>query len=72
MNQILKQYKRLEAINNHTEAALLLVNHFGSDQEKLQMEQIKSQHEKGGYITTQEIKDRYELSQKYYNRLIKG
>jgi len=63
---LLRKYNRLEDNNDHNEAAALLVNNFGTDDEKQTMKEIIARAEKQNGMTSEDIKLRYEISQKYY------
>jgi hypothetical protein len=63
------EYDLLEDTNNHTEAAKLLVDQFGTEDEKQIMEDIAYRHKKNGHIVSEDYKKRYEVSQKYYHLL---
>ena len=74
MKTILRKYNRLEDNNNHTDAAMLLVNQFGTDEEKEIMQGISDRHKKNPEIgiTYADYQKRYEISNKYYKLLIKA
>jgi hypothetical protein len=63
---LFKKYKRYESINNHNLAAKLLVDNFGTDDEKKTMKEIITRYNKIGYITYEDYELRYSISQKYY------
>jgi hypothetical protein len=65
-SSLLKKYQRLEANNDHNEAAMLLVNNFGTDDEKIALQEIIARHEKQGYISMDDTRLRFEIAQKYY------
>ena len=44
-------FAKLEATNDHTEAAVKLINMFGTKEEKFKMAAIKARHNMTGYIT---------------------
>lgn len=66
MNKLLRKYNRLEDNNDHNGCASLLVDTFGTDEEKQTMKEIIARHEKLGFITSEDIDLRYKISQKYY------
>jgi hypothetical protein len=68
---ILKKYKRLEANNNHTEAALLLVQIFGKTEEIETIKAIAARHKANGHIKHADYVLRFETSNKYYHLLTK-
>lgn len=67
---LLAKYKLLEAANDHTTAASLLVDTFGAAEEKEIMRRIAAQQEKDGFINPDDYRTRNEISQKYYRRLL--
>lgn len=70
MNTILKKYNQLEANNSHTAAAKLLVDNFGTEEEKTTMNGIVERHKKNQFISSEDYRLRYEISQKYYIKII--
>ena len=46
-----KDFQKLEQSNDHTEAAKKLIDMFGTSDEKKEMNDIKTRHEKTGYIS---------------------
>lgn len=68
---ILKKYNQLEADNNHTDAALLLVQTFGKSEEIETIKAIAERQEANGFIDPADDKLRFETSNKYYRLLIK-
>ncbi len=70
IDQLRQKYLKLEAQNNHTEAAQLLVNTFGSNDEKVIMKGIAKRHKALGHITHEDSDLRYRISQKYFKNLI--
>lgn len=72
MKKLFQQYKRLEANNDHDEAAMLLIKNFGTAEEKEIMEGIIKRHRKLGYIEDADRELRYQISQKYYKLLVNG
>lgn len=66
MEKLLRKYNRLEANNDHNEAALLLLTNFGTQDEVDTMLAIIDRCKKQGWMTSEDIKLRYEISQKYY------
>lgn len=67
---LLQKYARYEADNNHNAAAGILVNNFGTDEEKEQLKGIIARHKKLGYLTDEDNKLRYSISQKYYPLIV--
>lgn len=65
----LKDYKRNESRNHHTENALQLVKMFGTDDEIKSVKRIAQLHKKQGFLTYEQVRERYELSNKYYSYL---
>lgn len=65
----LRDYKINESDNNHTANAVALVNMFGTKEEKEAIDKIASNHLKRGYLGGEEVKERHELSNKYYHLL---
>jgi flagellar motor switch protein FliG len=64
--EVLKEYNDLEDNNDHTAAASLLVDVFGTDEEKDIMKGILIRHERNGHIIQEDYQKRYEVSQKYF------
>ena len=64
-----KEYRRNEKNNLHTENSLQLVNSFGTNEEKEEMEKISCQHKKQGFLTLEQTDRRYKISNKYYSLL---
>ena len=67
----LEEYLKNENINYHTENALLLVKQYGTKKELEEMIKIFNNHMERGHILSEEQKERYELSNKYYQNLVK-
>jgi len=67
---LLKKYRRYESINSHNNAAKLLVDNFGTEEEKEIMKQIIERYNKIGYITNEDRELRYSISQKYYKLIV--
>jgi hypothetical protein len=72
MNAILKEYNKLEDINDHNGAAKLLIMKFGTKDEMKIMNEIIDRHKAQGFMTPEDIKLRYKLSQKYYKIISKN
>lgn len=66
---LLSLYHELEANNDHSEAALLLVKHMGTPDEIEAMQGILNMHNMRGYIITEDMVRRRNISQKYYKAL---
>lgn len=66
MNRLLTKYNRLEDNNDHTEAAKLLVSNFGTKEELEIIEGIEVRQNRNGYVTHEDIKLRFEVSNKYF------
>jgi hypothetical protein len=64
-----KEFKELEDINHHTEAAVKLVEKFGTLNEYADVCGIKRRHDKKGRIGLVDLKDRDALITKYYPKL---
>ena len=69
MNKLLAKYKKLEANGDHTEAAMLLVDTFGTEDEKEIIKEIANRHKKNGHIIDKDYELRYKTSNKYYKLL---
>jgi len=67
----LSSYKRNEGRNAHGANALNLVKQYGTPEELEEMEGIMKRHKKSGSIQTDDYKRRYEISNKYYSKLVK-
>lgn len=67
---LLKKYRRYESINSHNNAAKLLVDNFGTEEEKEIMNQIIARAKKREYMTHEDIELRYSISQKYYKLIL--
>lgn len=67
--EILEQFNELTKDNDHTEAAILLAENFGTDEEVSKLKKIQKDQEKRGYITQDEQAERDEISNKYYYKL---
>ena len=71
MKTLLKQYQQFEKDNEHTLAAKLLVDNFGTEDEKFIMNGIYERHEKSSHgISFEDREKRYEISNKYYKLLL--
>ena len=64
-----KDFQKLEQSNDHTEAAKKLIDIFGTSDEKKEMNDIKTRHEKTGYISGKDYSRRIQLTNRYYSRL---
>ena len=62
-------FAKLEATNDHTEAAVKLINMFGTKEEKFAMAAIKARHNMTGYINGKDYSKRQMMVNKYYSRL---
>ena len=60
------KFERLEDTNQHTDCAILLAKHFGTDEELDILNHIKYEHEKRGFIESYEIEERNNILNKYY------
>ena len=65
----LADYRKLEADNQHAEAAAKLVNQYGTSDEKKEIAAINARHKKIGYISGPDFRRRVQISNKYYSRL---
>jgi hypothetical protein len=68
---LLKAYKRNEHYNNHNENGKMLVDNFGTEEEKEIMNAICERSKKQGYTSHEDVTKRYEISQKYYSIIAK-
>ena len=68
----MKDFKRNEDDNAHTENAVELVNMFGDNYEKRQVAQIKKDHDKNRSISAKDQKVRDALVKKYLPKLKEG
>src|SRR3972149_5065272 len=67
----LKDYERNEGRNAHTLNALNLVKKYGTPEEIKEMEEIKDRHDKSEHgINHDDYKRRYDISNKYYDKLV--
>ncbi len=69
MENILTQYNLLTDNNRHNDAAILLVKHFGTQDELKVLKEIESKHIKNGHITAEDSVLRNQISGKYYYHL---
>lgn len=69
INEIKERYDSLTDNNDHTGAALLLVNHFGTASEKRKLKEIEEKQNKRGHITEKEQNERDTIARKYFKRL---
>jgi hypothetical protein len=69
METILKEYKELTALNNHNEAALVILKEFGSQGEIDAMTAIKERTDKRGFILLNDQLERQAIMTKY-NKII--
>jgi len=60
-----KEYKLLTKINDHTGAVKLIVDRFGTFDDKFQMDIISAAHNRRGHITQREIETRSYLENKW-------
>jgi|APSaa5957512535_1039671.scaffolds.fasta_scaffold00325_77 hypothetical protein len=68
-NFSVRQYEINESTNNHTKNALLLIEKYGTDEEKKRMREIAENHHREGSINHNDYTDRYEISNKYFKKL---
>ncbi len=61
-----RKYDRLEANNDHNEAALLLVMGFGTPDEEAIIDGIIKRMNQQGFIDSADSKLRFETANKYY------
>jgi hypothetical protein len=52
--------------NQHTDAAITLVNLFGTDFERMRVHSIASRHRKYGRIDLEDMRERNEIVRKYH------
>lgn len=69
IEKIKKEYDELTDENDHGGATKLLVDAFGTDEEKEKIKNINEAHDKRGHITESDLKERVDLAKKYYNRI---
>lgn len=69
IDELLAEHQRLESKNYHGEAAALLVNFFGTEDEKDVIGGINASHENRGRLTDSEYDKRNKLSRKYFRIL---
>jgi hypothetical protein len=67
----MKQYRKNEDENKHTENGVALVNKFGTSAENIKMGGIAARHNMRGSISRKDQQDRDALIKKYYPRLTK-
>lgn len=65
-------YNILTEANDHTAAAKLLVDFFGTDTEREEMEEIYARTWRAPFISDADYNRRFEISNKYYANLIAG
>jgi len=72
--QILRQYRRNEANNDHNENALMLVKCFGTAEEVKAIEEIIAEYERNPEegMTMAQTHRRFEISNKYFASLVKA
>ena len=63
-------FAKLEADNEHGEAAKKLVQKFGTPEEKKEIDAINKRHNKTGYITGPDFKKRTQIVNKYFSKLM--
>jgi hypothetical protein len=66
----LAEYEKNEDVNNHGENARQLVVKFGTDAELKKIEAINKRHHQRKYLSREDGKKRYAISQKYYKKLV--
>jgi hypothetical protein len=69
VSSILKEFNELTSVNNHDDAAILLAEHYGTDEEVSKLKRIQREHDKKGYISKEDQDFRDTVSNKYYYRL---
>lgn len=69
INSILKQFNELTAVNNHDDAAILLAENYGTDEEVSKLKEIQRDTDKRGYVTRENQVERDAISNKYYYQL---
>ena len=67
----MKQYRKNEDENRHSENALELAKKFGTKQEIERVKGIHDRHMKRGHITEPDRLTRDKIARKYYHRLAK-
>ena len=73
-NALLELQKQLDVLidyNNHTGAAVLLIESLGSEDEIKIVQEISINHEKRGHITYQDMQERDSIANRYYKLLNK-
>lgn len=66
-----KDYFKNEAINNHTENVVALIEKFGTPKEIEEIHGIAERHDQSG-ISMQDYNRRYKISNKYFKKLGNG
>lgn len=66
---IKKEYKELTKINDHTGAAVLVVDAIGTGYERIQIHTIKSRVDKYGYISLSDQEDRDQIMRRFSHSL---
>ena len=62
-------FDKLEADNQHGEAAKKLVDQFGTPEEKKEIDAINKRHKQTGYIKGPDYQRRYQITNKYFSKL---
>ena len=67
----MSSYKRNEGRNAHAANALNLVKQYGTPEEIKEIEEINARHKKENRLGMDDYNRRYEISNKYYSKLVK-
>jgi hypothetical protein len=66
---IVKEYKDFTSRNNHTAAAKVLVDHFGTDEERKRIAEITALSEKRAVLPADVLNERASLGRKYFHKI---
>jgi hypothetical protein len=66
IHELKKEHSKLTSINDHTGAAQLIINQFGTFDDKFNMGVLASKHEKQGYMTPWDLEIRDQLVKKWW------
>lgn len=66
----LKQYRRNEENNNHTENAVKLVHMYGTIEEINKIDQLAALEKAQDGLTMGQSRERYDISNKYYKQFL--
>lgn len=71
INKVWNKYQKNEANNDHSENVVLLAKTFGTDEDVAEAEDIQHKHDSIGYMTTDLLKRRDFLQNKFYPILVR-